>query len=159
MPVLLLAATTEATGWTVLQQAIVTVGAVLVAAVPLGTMLLRRERRNGRELATLHEKADRTYAHINNLEEGESVPGQTLGQLVQSLDRRVALGFKSQDAMMAEVLRQVREQGESITAHGRKIEAHAAALEAHRMALEAHSSAIGVLGGNARPPIYSGEPQ
>ena len=164
-PVLaILAATTEATGWSVLQQAIVTVGAVLVAAVPLGTMLLRRERRNGRELATLQEKADRTYAHVNSIEEGtDTSPGMTLGQLVQHLDQRVAHGFAQQDAVLAEVLRQVRDQGESIRAHSALLDAHGAALEAHRMALDAHSSAIGALGGRApvapRSPAYTRQEQ
>ena len=149
-----------ATGWSVLEQSIATIGAVLIAAVPLVMLIVRGNRRSAAQVAALQSRADETYAHINGIEES-SDPGAgiTLGQLVQQLDRRVEVGFRTQDAVLAEVLRQVKDQGAELKRHGTRLDEHAATLDAHRVALDAHSSALGVLTGRplqpARPSAYT----
>lgn len=88
--------------WGVAEQLVVTLGAVIIATLPMW--------------ASLHRKANRTYRQLNNIEENESVPdggdGPTLGRLVQE-------GFKRNDRELENIRETLHLHTELLKEHGR----------------------------------------
>ena len=110
--------------WSALEQLIIAVAAIGVAAT--GTMVTYFLRR-------IHQQGERTYRHLNGLEDAAAIPdgedAPTLGRLVQEIDRTVRDGFARNDEDHGAIIRTVETQGELLHDHGRRLDAHRVELD------------------------------
>ena len=106
--------------WSFAEEAVITAGVVLAALLPVLVVQMRANRR-------MH---DRTYRHVNNVEEAERVPNgeggeaPSLGQVLRQVERKVDSGFKRNDETHAAIIRTVEAQAELLHDHGRRLDAH-----------------------------------
>lgn len=115
----------EHNAWSALEQAIIALSAIGVAATGAAvTYFLRR----------LHQQGERTYRHINGIEENEAIPNgdddsPSLGAVLRDVQRDVADGFRRNDETHEAIIRTVEAQGETVHDHGRRIDAHRDAID------------------------------
>lgn len=104
--------------WSFMEETAATFGVVLVASVPLVLLILRN-----------HKQGERTYRHLNGLEEVAVVPDgddddhPTLGRVVKEIQLEMRNGFIRNDETHEEMKQVIQAQGETIHDHGQRIDA------------------------------------
>jgi hypothetical protein len=123
----------ESNGWSFAETAIVQLGVVFVALIPIFFMLGRN-----------HKLGLKTYRHINGIEEAEAVPNgdgenpPTLGSVVRDVQEEVKSGFKHNDETHEAIIETVKAQNEVLKNHGVQLEDQADDIKAVRREIEIH---------------------
>lgn len=102
------------TGWDFANRLLVTITSLVVVVLPLVWVDLRSRRRAHQSLEELHAKADKTYQHLNSVE--EAVAGEeTLGQIV-------VRGFRDNRQQHEDIKRSVRHNSELLHQYGERLD-------------------------------------